>query len=149
MKSSIWVFSALLTMQTLHMPSAQAANGHLSGNLNGSGIASVVVVLGSIYLLDASGEVVVKSVVKLGDGVQVVLAGLKDGSQATLHLSGKAAEGFSEAIGSSGKLVATSTGHALMFAGKVVAFIPNQVGQALLHHSTANGNAADDKAKTQ
>lgn len=139
MKSSIWIFAALLCWQTL--PSAHAANGNLSRNANGSEIASVVVVLGSIYLLDASGTVVVKSVEKLADGVQVVLAGLKDGSQATLHLSGKAAEGFSEGVGSSGKLVATATGHALMFAGKVVAFIPNQVGQALLHQSNASQKA--------
>ena len=31
--------------------------------------------------------------------------------------------------------VAMSTGHALVVSGQVIAFIPNELGKALLHHS--------------
>jgi hypothetical protein len=35
------------------------------------------------------------------------------------------------------QVIALSAGHALVLSGKVIAFIPNEHGQALLHHARA------------
>ena len=41
-------------------------------------------------------------------------------------------------VGTSVEVVTASTGHVLVLAGKAIAFIPNEVGKALLHHSRAS-----------
>ena len=43
-------------------------------------------------------------------------------------------EGVTGSPGTTLDVVATSTGHMLVFSGKVLAFIPNELGKALLHH---------------
>jgi hypothetical protein len=96
---------------------------------------SALVVYGSLSAVAASGTVVVESVEAAGDASVVVLAGASDAAQAALRLSGRAARDASLAVGASVNVVATSTGYLLVAAGKAVAFIPNELGKALLHHS--------------
>jgi hypothetical protein len=95
-------------------------------------------VLGSIAVVGITGSVVVASVVAVGDGIEVVLEGAGQASRATVRLSGEAARGLSIAAGTVLQVVAMSAGHALVLSGKVLAFIPNEVGQALLHHARAS-----------
>ena len=52
-------------------------------------------------------------------------------------LLGAAARGLSLAAGTTLEVAALSTGHALVLSGKVLAFIPNEAGKALLHHARA------------
>ncbi|WLI87703.1 hypothetical protein Q4S45_13230 [Massilia sp. R2A-15] len=96
---------------------------------------SATVVYGSMSALAASGTVVVDSVVATGDASVIVLIGASDAARATIQLSGRAAREASLAAGASVNLVATSTGYLLVSAGKVLAFVPNEIGKALLHHS--------------
>ncbi len=96
---------------------------------------SATVVYGSMSALAASGTVVVDSVVAAGDASVIVLVGASDAARATIQLSGRAAREASLAAGASVNLVATSTGYLLVSAGKVLAFVPNEIGKALLHHS--------------
>jgi hypothetical protein len=98
---------------------------------------SALVVTGSLSALVASGTVVVDSIEAAGDASMIVLAGASDAAQATVRLSGRAARTASLAVGASVKVVAASTGYLLVSAGKVLAFIPNETGKALLHHSRA------------
>jgi hypothetical protein len=70
-----------------------------------------------------------------GDSVVVVLKAVGDGSKATVQFSGKALEGVSVAAGTAVSVVAMSAGHALVVSGQVIAFLPNEAGKALLHHS--------------
>lgn len=114
-----------------HGQSSQSALSHASANL------SAVVVGGSILTLAATGSVVVASVKTVGDGIEVVLENAVDASRATLRLSGKAAAGVSIAVGTTLEVVMASTGYVLVMAGKALAFIPNEAGKALLHHSRA------------
>jgi hypothetical protein len=95
-------------------------------------------VLGSIVAVGVTGSVVVASVVAVGDGIEVVLEGAGQASRATVRLSGEAARGLSIGAGTVLQVVAMSAGHALVLSGKVLAFIPNEVGQALLHHARAS-----------
>jgi len=92
------------------------------------------VVYGSLSAVAASGTIIVESVQLAGDASMVVLAGASDAASATLRVSGNVVQGASLAAGASVELVAVSTGYLLVAAGKVLAFIPNAVGSALLHH---------------
>lgn len=105
---------------------------------NASGLVaqgSATVVEGSLSVVAASGSIVVESVQMAGGASLVVLAGASDAARATLRLSGDVVVGASLVAGVSVALVAVSTGYVLVSAGKVIAFITNEVGHALLHHS--------------
>jgi hypothetical protein len=57
-----------------------------------------------------------------------------DGARATLTLSGQAIEGASVAVGTAIGVVAISTGWILVNASQAIAFIPNEIGAALLYN---------------
>lgn len=90
--------------------------------------------------LDASGA--------LGLGGAFIVTGLVQGSAETVTLtvksvatgsqylikgSVKATQSASVAVGTGIRFVAESTGYAVIAAGQLLAFIPNTIGQALLH----------------
>lgn len=96
---------------------------------------SATVVYGSLSAVAASGTIIVESVQVAGDASMIVLAGASDAASATLRLSGKAIEGASLVAGASVVVMAVSTGYVLVAAGQVIAFVPNEIGRSLLHHS--------------
>lgn len=129
------LFAALLGLAC----SATHAAGHAGQSelSNASANLSGVVVGGSILTLAATGSVVVASVRTVGDGIEVVLEGAAEASRATVRLSGRLAAGVSLAAGTALEVVTASTGHVLVLSGKAIAFLPNEAGKALLHHSRA------------
>jgi len=121
----------LATLLGLACAGSQAAGqsnpSQASANLSG------VVVVGSILSVAATGSVVVASARAVGEGLEVVLENVVDGSRATVRLSGKAAGGLSLAAGTTLEVVTASTGYVLVMSGKALAFLPNEAGKALLH----------------
>jgi len=67
-------------------------------------------------------------------GMVVVLERASDGALATLRFSGQVAGAASLAVGSAVLVTAVSTGWVLSAAGQALAFIPNQIGAALLYN---------------
>ena len=65
--------------------------------------------------------------------VSLTLQGLEAGSTFVVKASSTAARSASVAVGTSVRVVAESTGYALIASGQLLAFIPNAVGQALLY----------------
>lgn len=114
---------------------ARADDSELSSASELIADGSALVMYGSLSALAASGEAVVTSVETAADGSIIVLAGVSDAAGATLKLSGNAARGLSVAAGSAIEVTALSTGHLLVASGAVIAFIPNEIGKALLHQS--------------
>jgi hypothetical protein len=117
---------------------AQAAGGPSQGLSEASKVVaggSVVVTFGTLSVLAGSGQLVVGSMQAVGDGLEVVVKSVADGASATLRFSAQAAKGLGIAVGTAVQVIGTSTGHALVASGKVLAFIPNETGKALLHHS--------------
>ena len=98
-------------------------------------MASGIVLLGSMSMLAGSGEVVVTGLEKVADGSVLALKGASNAGAASIKLSGEAARGLSLATGTVLNVVAVSTGHALLLSGKIIAYIPNEIGKSLLHHS--------------
>ncbi len=104
---------------------------------NASANLSAVVVGGPVLSVVAAGSVVVASARMVGDGLELVLENVADASRATVRLSGKVAGGVSLAAGTTLEVVSATTGYVLVASGKALAFIPNEAGKALLHHSRA------------
>jgi len=117
---------------------AHAQDGsRMSRASEASTVGSALVVLGSMSALAGSVNVVVASVETVGESTVIVLQGASDAASATVKLSGQAARGVSVAAGSAVNVVAMASGYALVASGKVLAFIPNEIGKSLLHHSPA------------
>ena len=111
-------------------------------------VASVVGVAGSVaggavavsavpVALTVSGAVlVVKAVEASAHGTVYVLERASDGARASVAVSGRGAKAVSAGVGTAvavGVGVITA-GVVLSVAGEVIAFIPNQLGRALLHN---------------
>ncbi|OFA02214.1 hypothetical protein JAB9_12860 [Janthinobacterium sp. HH107] len=112
-----------------------AASENLSKGSQNLSDGSAIVVAGSMSMLVASGQVVVASVETVGEGIVIVLKGASEAGGASIQMSTQAAKGLSLAAGTVVNVVALSTGHMLVLSGKAIAFIPNELGKALLHHS--------------
>ena len=128
---------------------ASEVSSNASATLSmGSGslvIGSLVIgslVVSSAGLLSAGGQFVVESVEKTADGAVFVLSNMsQDLSKAgkiSVRVSGNASGAASVIAGQSVQLVAESAGTLIMASGEIVAFIPNQIGQSLMHHSNVN-----------
>lgn len=70
-----------------------------------------------------------------GEAVTLTVEKTTDGSRYMIKLSGKAVQELGLAIGSSVKTVSETTGYALIASGKLVAFIPNEIGASLISQS--------------
>lgn len=108
---------------------------HLS---NASGVianGSARMVAGTLESVAGAGSLVVASVETVGDASVVLLKAAGKASTASVALSGRAARDASLVVGASVEMVALSTGYLLVTAGRVIAFIPNEMGKALLHSS--------------
>ena len=132
--------TALLCAATM-APLAQAANSDTTNASDNASMASAIVLVGSMSVLAAAGEVVIDKVEDAADGSVLVLKsaarGASQAATASVKLSQKAAQGLSLAAGTVVKVVAVSTGHMLVLSGKAIAYVPNAAGQAILHHSKA------------
>lgn len=111
------------------------ANSEISRASEALSGAAGLVLLGSMSAVAASGYVVIASVDAAADGSVVVLKGASEAATASVKLSAKAAERLSRAVGQAITVTAISTGYVLVLSGAAIAFIPNEVGQALIHHS--------------
>ncbi|HAT33112.1 MAG TPA: hypothetical protein DCW29_20375 [Janthinobacterium sp.] len=99
------------------------------------GAGSGIVLIGSLSMLAASGEVLVTGVETVADGTIVMLKGASNAATVSVKLSGQAATDVSQATGKAVGVIAVSTGYALILSGKVIAYIPGEIGKSLLHHS--------------
>lgn len=126
-----------LLLSLLGLAIASSASAAPSDASQASANLSGVVVFGSVLSVAAAGSLVVASMRTVGEGVEVVLESAVDASRTTVRLSGKAVGGLSLATGAVLEVVTASTGYVLVMSGKTIAFLPNEAGKALLHHTRA------------
>lgn len=120
----------------------QSNASELSGGASAlMAVGSIVVVGGSMSVLAGSANVVVASVETVGDAMVVVLKGASDASRTTIRFSTTAAKEASLVAGTAVSVTVIASGYLLVAAGKVLAFIPNEAGKALIHHSRAGSGA--------
>ncbi|HPU53282.1 MAG TPA: hypothetical protein PK359_17110 [Burkholderiaceae bacterium] len=93
-----------------------------------------VSVVAPVMVLTAGARFSVRAVESTANGSLLVLERASDGVQCSIELSGKALDRASVKVGSAVEASAIGAGMILSAAGTVIAFVPNEVGKALLHH---------------
>lgn len=121
-----------------------ALQGHASSpseasraSLNASVAIPVALVQGTGQMFRDAGRFSVTGVKTAGNVSTLTMRSLADGAEASVQFSARAIEGSAVGAGVVLQASVSATGTLLVSAGRAVMFIPNEVGQALLHHSRA------------
>ncbi|MDR7297340.1 VIT1/CCC1 family predicted Fe2+/Mn2+ transporter [Pelomonas aquatica] len=85
-------------------------------------------------ILSAGTTLVVVSVEVVGGVTVWVLERASDGARISLRTSGQLAKGVVVSAGAAVAVSVIGAGTVLSVAGEVIAFIPNEIGKALLHN---------------
>jgi hypothetical protein len=85
-------------------------------------------------VLSVGAAFTVVSVELLAEGTVWVLARASDGARVVVRCAGKAVGTASQAVGTAVTVVGVSGGVMLSTASEVIAFVPNEIGKALLHN---------------
>ena len=122
---------AVLLAATLASAQAQSALSEASAL---SALPIAVSVAAPVIVLSAGAMLTVVAAEASATGAVWVLERASDGARATLRLSAQAAKCLSVAAGTIVVVTAVSTGWGLSAASEAIAFIPNEIGAALLYN---------------
>ncbi len=125
-----------LSLITLAVCSAVLRPAHAHGPSEASALSALPVALSMaapVMLLSAGAMLTVVAVEASAEGAVWVLERASDGAQASVTLSAQAAGGLSVAAGTAVVVTAFSAGWVLSAAGQAIAYIPNEIGKALLY----------------
>ena len=125
-----FVAAALSATLALHAP----AHAVLSEASALSMLPLAVSVAAPGGLLSAGAVFTVVAVSTVAEGTVWVLERASDGARASVTLSGQVVGGASVLSGAVVVTTAISAGWVLSTAGRVIAFIPNEIGKALLYN---------------
>lgn len=104
----------------------------VAGSAVGASATAVVAVPAALSV--GGSTLVVVAVEASVDGTVYVLERASDGARASIKVAGRAANGVSNAVGTSVLVSVIGAGVVLSAAGEVLAFVPNAIGRALLHN---------------
>lgn len=104
--------------------------------------ASLLVGVSAAWVAHEGSTFTVQAVQASGDVVALSLEGASAASRTSAEIARTAAEAASVGVGSVVRVVAESTGTALVASGKVLAFVPNEIGRAMLFHARHGGGSA-------
>ena len=121
------VFAGGLTQASAHPPNASDASAL-------SMLPIAVSVAAPVMILSSGATLSVVAVEASVDGTVWVLERASDGARASVTLSAQAAGGLSVAAGTAVVVTAFSAGWVLSAAGRAIAYIPNEIGAALLYN---------------
>ena len=93
-----------------------------------------VSVAAPVMILSAGAMLTVVAVEATSAGTVWVLERASDGARASVRLAARAAEGLSVATGTAVVVTAISAGWVLSAASQAIAFVPNEIGAALLYN---------------
>jgi hypothetical protein len=110
------------------------AHGGLSEASALSMLPLAVSVAAPALVLSAGAGLTVVAVQASGEATVWVLERASDGARASVTVSGAVAGGASLLVGTAVAVTAVSAGWVLSAAGQVIAFVPNEIGKALLHN---------------
>ena len=96
---------------------------------------SATVVSGAAELLENGAKLSVGAIKTSGEFSTIVLRDSATATGVIIRTSSKGAAKTSLAVGDAVEIASVSTGRLLLSAGKVIAFIPNEVGKSLFQHS--------------
>ena len=115
------------------MPVASVIIG--TGASAGASVGAAGAVLSVPAALSVGGAVlVVKTVEASATGTVYVLERASDGAQVSINVAGKGARAVVQGVGTVVECSLVTGGAVLSVAGAVIAFVPDAIGQALLHN---------------
>jgi hypothetical protein len=115
---------------------AALAHAHPQGPSQASELSALPVALSiaaPAMVLSTGAMLTVVAVEVTGQGTVWILERASDGARASVTLGAQAVGGLSLAAGTAVEVVAVSAGWMMCAAGKAIAFIPNEIGAALLY----------------
>jgi copper(I)-binding protein len=129
------LLSCLLSGSLLAAAASPAAAHPNASDASALSMLPVAVsVAAPVMILSAGAMLTVVAVEATSAGTVWILERASDGARASVTLSAQAAGGLSVAAGTAVVVTAFSAGWVLSAAGKAIAYIPNEVGAALLHN---------------
>lgn len=134
-KFSLLTLSLSLALTAaLPMKPAMAHTNTMSEASALSGMAVGMLMAAPVVLVAGVSTMTVATVSVVADGTVWVLERASDGARIVVKVSTTAAGAASVVVGTAITVTAVSAGWVLSTAGEVIAFVPNTLGQALLHH---------------
>jgi hypothetical protein len=122
---------ASLMLSALPVASVVGAASTVAGSA-AVGAAALSVVPAALSVTGA--VLVVKAVEVTARGTLFLLERASDGAVASVEITGRTASAVVAGVGTAVTVSVVSTGVLLSTAGEVLAFIPNELGRALLHN---------------
>jgi hypothetical protein len=98
------------------------------------GAASAAVVALPVALSVSGAVLVVKTVELTARGTLCVLERASDGAQVSIELAASGVEKTALGVGKAVQVSVIGAGAVLSIAGEAIAFVPNEIGRALLHN---------------
>ena len=98
------------------------------------GAASAAAVALPVALSTTGAVLVIKSVEVSARGTLCVLERASDGLQVSVEIAARGAEHASLIVGKTVQVAVIGAGAVLSIAGEAIAFVPNEIGRALLHN---------------
>jgi hypothetical protein len=132
MKNIFAICAVSLALATAPVHARGTDPSEASGNLWGLPLA--LSMIAPPVLLSGGALFTVKAVEASANGTVWVLESASDGARASIEVSGKAAGAASNFVGKGVTASALGAGTVLSAAGLVIAFIPNELGKALMFH---------------
>ncbi|HRZ05734.1 MAG TPA: hypothetical protein P5102_06215 [Candidatus Competibacteraceae bacterium] len=125
-------------MMVVWLAGGAGAYAEGSGLSQGSALSAEgasTLVAGSVEVIAGSPTLTVQAVNAVAEGAVVVLQGVSTAATVSVKVTPEIAGGLSKAMGGTVEVITEASGYALIYAGKMIAFIPNAVSQKLLHHA--------------
>ncbi|MQA23036.1 hypothetical protein [Rugamonas rivuli] len=118
--------SEKISVGTMSILAAPVVSVAASGNGDsGPAAGSAAVVIGGAYVVSGVAQ-------SVAGGVEVVLTSVGSAAKLSVKLAGKTVDAIGLSVGTTVQVVSETTGTLLVASGKVLAFIPNALGEALL-----------------
>lgn len=127
----LWLLLLLLPVSG----SLAAAGSTASQSSELSAEGASLIVAGSVETLAGSANLTVTAVETSAAGTVLVLQGASEAATVSVRLLPEVAAGLSRAVGATVEVVTEASGYALIHAGQLIAYIPNELANSLLHHS--------------
>lgn len=130
---------ALWTLSAVAISMAPMSQAHARSNPSEASVALsllpvAVSVAAPVALLAGGVSLTVVAVEASANGTVWVVERASDGVRETLHFSDQVLGGVSRGVGTAILCTAVSTGFVLSAAGQAIAFVPNEIGAALLYN---------------
>ena len=123
--------SAISTLSALPVASVLVMGGAVGASAVGASVAGVALPVA----LSATGAVLVVKSVEVGArGTICLLERASDGATATIEIAGNMAERVTLRTGQAVQVSVVGAGAVLSVAGAAIAFVPSELGRALLHN---------------